>query len=209
VQHALPRGIMLPQTMLPQGNARCGVSRFEKNLRRPSHPRNAVNHVVSSTSRFLVAISGTASAFSLLHHQPALTPHSLPTSDFRKRPGPDGDNNRGCSFMKTTFARLWNEEVGAIVSAEIMLIGTILVLGMIVGLKSVRDSVVTELADVAQAVANVNQSYSFSGVTGHGAFSGGGNFGDAMDFCDSNSYPYNNSQESKCVNVAAYAASEN
>ena len=49
--------------------------------------------------------------------------------------------------------RLWNEEVGAIVSAEIMLVATILVIGMIVGLKSVRDSVVTELADVAQAFA--------------------------------------------------------
>ncbi|MCE9605433.1 MAG: hypothetical protein K8U03_11095 [Planctomycetia bacterium] len=111
--------------------------------------------------------------------------------------------------MKIAFARLWNEEVGAIVSAEIMLIATILVLGVIVGLKSVRDSVVTELADVAQAIANVNQSYSYSGVTGHAAFSGGGNFGDSADFCDNNSYPYNNNQESKCVNVAAYAASEN
>ena len=105
--------------------------------------------------------------------------------------------------------RLWNEEVGAIVSAEIMLIATILVLGVIVGLKSVRDSVVTELADVAQAIANVNQSYSYSGVTGHAANSGGGSFGDSMDFCDSNSYPYNNNQESKCVNVAGYAFAEN
>jgi len=111
--------------------------------------------------------------------------------------------------MKITFARLWNEDCGAIVSAEIMLIGTILVLGVIVGLKSVRDSVVTELADVAQAIANVNQSYSYSGVTGHDASSGGGSFGDAMDFCDSNSYPYNNSQESKCVNVAGFAFAEN
>lgn len=111
--------------------------------------------------------------------------------------------------MKTVFARLWTEDCGAIVSAEIMLIGTILVLGVIVGLKSVRDSVVTELADVAQAIANVNQSYSFSGVTGHSAFSGGGNFGDSMDFCDSNSYPYDGAQESKCVNVACYAFAEN
>ncbi len=40
--------------------------------------------------------------------------------------------------------RLWKEEAGAIVSAEIMLIASILVIGVIVGLKSVRDSVVTE-----------------------------------------------------------------
>src|SRR5690242_2216678 len=39
------------------------------------------------------------------------------------------------------MSRLWKEEVGAIVSAEIMLVATILVIGVIVGLKSVRDSV--------------------------------------------------------------------
>ena len=110
--------------------------------------------------------------------------------------------------MKTILARLWTDDCGAVVSAEIMLVGTVLVLGMIVGLKSVRDSVVTELADVAQAFANVNQSYSYSGVPGHAAFSGGGSFGDAADFCDANAYPYGNGQESKCVNVAAYAVAE-
>ncbi|MGC3970838.1 MAG: hypothetical protein QM775_26955 [Pirellulales bacterium] len=111
--------------------------------------------------------------------------------------------------MKTLVARLWMEDAGAIVSAEIMLVGSVLVLGVIVGLKSVRDSVVTELADVAQAFANVNQSYSYSGVTGHAAHSGGGEFGDSFDFCDTNSYPYGGGQESKCVNVAGYAFSEN
>jgi len=82
------------------------------------------------------------------------------------------------------------------------------VLGMIVGLKSVRDSVVTELADVAQAFANVSQSYCYSGVSGHGAKSGGGHFEDLADFCDTNAYPYGG-QESKCVNVAAYSFGEN
>ena len=119
-----------------------------------------------------------------------------------------GVRTRGRFAMKTIVARLWMEDAGAIVSAEIMLVATVLVLGVIVGLKSVRDSVVTELADVAQAFANINQSYSYSGVTGHGAMSGGGGFGDAQDFCDSNSYPYDGAQESKCVNVAAFAFTE-
>ncbi|MBL9093864.1 MAG: hypothetical protein JNL96_21790 [Planctomycetaceae bacterium] len=110
--------------------------------------------------------------------------------------------------MKTMFHRLWAEETGAVVSAEIMLAGTILVLGVIVGLKSVRDSVVTELADVAQAFANINQSYCYSGTTGHAASTGGGHFKDSQDFCDANGYPYGGGQESKCVNVAAYADSE-
>ena len=109
--------------------------------------------------------------------------------------------------MKLVLARLWKEDAGAVVSAEIMLVGTILVIGVVVGLKSVRDSVVTELADVAQAIANVNQSYNFSSVTGHGASSGGGSFGDGLDNCDANAYPYGG-QESKCVSVAAAVQSE-
>ena len=96
------------------------------------------------------------------------------------------------------FMRLWKEEVGAIVSAEIMLVATILVIGVIVGLKSVRDSVVTELADVAQAIANVNQSYSYSGTSGHHAFTAGAAFTDMADFCDSGAAT-TDAGNSKCV----------
>ena len=103
--------------------------------------------------------------------------------------------------------RLWNEEVGAIVSAEIMLVATILVIGMIVGLKSVRDSVVTELADVAQALANVSQSYSYSGVAGHHAFSGAGSFTDASDFCDTTDAVVAG-QSSKCVVICTASTSD-
>lgn len=109
--------------------------------------------------------------------------------------------------MKSSIIRLWNEETGAIVSAEIMLVATILVLGVIVGLKSIRDSVVTELADVAQAIANVNQSYCYSGVSGHAANTSGGDFQDQADFCD-NANSWGGGQNSKCVNVAAFAMSE-
>ncbi len=108
--------------------------------------------------------------------------------------------------MKTTIARLFNETDGAIVSAEIILVMTILVLGTIVGLKSVRDSVVSELADVAQAIANVNQSYCYSGVCGHAGHSSGGDFQDQKDFCDT--AWGGGGQQSKCVNVAAFAMGE-
>jgi hypothetical protein len=103
---------------------------------------------------------------------------------------------------------LWNEECGAIVSAEIMLIMTILVIGMIVGLKSVRDAVVSELADVAQALANIDQSFSFSSVVGHAAFTGGGFFIDIVDFCDTANPTDLSGQTSKCVNVCNFATSE-
>ena len=63
--------------------------------------------------------------------------------------------------------RLWADEAGFVVSSELVLIATLLVIGLVVGLTSLRNQVVQELGDVAQAIANVNQSYSFSGVTGH------------------------------------------
>ncbi|MBL9084676.1 MAG: hypothetical protein JNK76_22925 [Planctomycetales bacterium] len=107
--------------------------------------------------------------------------------------------------MKTTLNRFWMEDAGAVVSAEIMLAATILVLGVIVGVKSVRDSVVTELADVGQAISNLNQSYCFSGTSGHAGKTGGGSYEDKQDFCDSHCYRGGNA---KCVNVAAWGGSE-
>jgi len=80
--------------------------------------------------------------------------------------------------------RLWNDEAGFIVSAELVLIATILVLGMIVGLVSVRDQVVQELGDIALAIGFINQSYSFSGITGHTSSTAGSAFDDESDWCD-------------------------
>ncbi|MCE9605096.1 MAG: hypothetical protein K8U03_09380 [Planctomycetia bacterium] len=97
--------------------------------------------------------------------------------------------------------RFWKEEFGAIVSAEVMLVATILVIGVIVGLKSVRDSVATELADVAQAFGNVNQTYSYSATSGHHTFTAGGQFTDAADFCDLPGMVMNCEQQSKCVAI--------
>ena len=107
-----------------------------------------------------------------------------------------------------TMLRMWNEETGAIVSAEIVLVATILVIGVIVGLKSVRDSVVTELADVAQALANVDQSIFYSGTQGHHAFTAGAFFNDLPDFCDTAQGP-SCAQESKCVTICSAALHPN
>ena len=103
-----------------------------------------------------------------------------------------------------TMQRFWNEETGAILSAEVMLVASILVIGVVAGLASLRDSVVTELADLAQALANVNQSYSYSGVRGHHVFNGGGQFVDNTDFCDVASLTV--FQSAKCVVICATPA---
>jgi Flp pilus assembly pilin Flp len=87
---------------------------------------------------------------------------------------------------------LWNDESGVILSAEIVLVATILVLGMIVGLVELQTAVVTELNDVADAFGDLNQSYETSGF--YALKTGGANksrtygarYDDATDDCDRN-----------------------
>ena len=81
--------------------------------------------------------------------------------------------------------KLWSDEAGFIISSELVLIATILVIGMIVGLTTVRDQVVQELGDIAMAFSDLTQSYSFGGVSGHTSSTAGSNFVDQADFCDS------------------------
>ena len=58
--------------------------------------------------------------------------------------------------------RLFDDERGATASMEMILIGTIVILGMIVGLTTWRDAIVQELGDSAAAVSELNQSYRFA-----------------------------------------------
>jgi hypothetical protein len=100
--------------------------------------------------------------------------------------------------------KLWNDEVGALLSAEFVLLATILVLGAIVGLKAVQEAIVTELADVGQAIAEVNQSYTWSSTTGHTAATAGSTWLDSGDFCDGNGTVAN----ARCVVVTNVAINE-
>ncbi|MCC9605431.1 hypothetical protein LOC68_22985 [Blastopirellula sp. JC732] len=80
--------------------------------------------------------------------------------------------------------RLWNDEAGFIVSTELILIATIVVIGLIVGLAAVRDAVTAELSDVAGAIQEMDQSYVFYSVRGHSAAVSGSGYADQKDFCD-------------------------
>ncbi|WP_437204835.1 hypothetical protein [Planctomicrobium sp. SH664] len=94
--------------------------------------------------------------------------------------------------MNTTLNALWNDEAGFVVSAELVLVATIVVIGMIVGLSEVQHAVVAELNDVADAIGAVNQSYFFSGFRavkkgGHAkSMTVGSAFTDVQDDCDNN-----------------------
>ncbi len=82
------------------------------------------------------------------------------------------------------WRRFWADEAGFIVSSELVLIATIVVIGLIAGLAAVRDAVVGELADVGAAIGEVNQSYSFGAITGHCSSVSGSIFSDQFDFCE-------------------------
>ena len=79
---------------------------------------------------------------------------------------------------------LLHDEAGFIVSAELVLIATILVLGLVVGLSEVAWGVNQELEDVGSAFGSVNQSFSYNGVRGHKGAAAGSYFNDGRDYCD-------------------------
>jgi len=108
--------------------------------------------------------------------------------------------------MKNTWQDLWLDSRGFIISSELVLVSTILVLGMLVGLVTVRDQVVQEVRDVAAAMSKTVQSYSFSAITGHSASSGGSVFNDLGDFCDQ--IPAAACDPDLCVSVSAGASLE-
>lgn len=85
---------------------------------------------------------------------------------------------------------LWNDETGVILSAELVLICTILVLGVIVGLVELQCTVVAELSDLSSAIGNMDQSFQTSGfasLKGGNQFKSrtyGARYFDRPDVCD-------------------------
>ena len=90
--------------------------------------------------------------------------------------------------------QFWSDESGVLVSAEIVLLCTIVVLGLVVGLVEFQSSIVAELEDLASAFGNFDQSYKTSGFVsiGSGRFAGkgvkartfGAAYADLPDNCD-------------------------
>ena len=51
---------------------------------------------------------------------------------------------------------LWRDDTGAVLSTELILLMTVLGIGIIVGLATLRNALVLKLADVADAVCNID-----------------------------------------------------
>jgi Flp pilus assembly pilin Flp len=97
--------------------------------------------------------------------------------------------------MKNLLAEVMRDESGLILSAELVLILTICVLGIVVGLVQVQTAVVSEFQDLALAFSSLNQSFttpSFFGCRkwrcGATSFTAGSGFIDIFDGCIGSSW---------------------
>jgi hypothetical protein len=60
---------------------------------------------------------------------------------------------------------LWLDEGGAVLSAELILLTVILVIGVSVGMVAVRDAVDAQFVELALSIAAVDTSFGFDGIT--------------------------------------------
>ena len=84
----------------------------------------------------------------------------------------------------SVLRRFWNEDEGTVLSAELVIYSTLLVIGILSGASAVQTAVVTELGDMASAIGAVNQSFSFGGVQAQNGTIPGSSWTDDLDTCD-------------------------
>ena len=90
--------------------------------------------------------------------------------------------------MTSLLRRMWTEDDGVLTFEWIL---TLLVIGIVGGVAAVRDAIIDELGDVAQAMLALDQSYTILhplNISVHGTEQGGSNSGfvDAAVFQDCN-----------------------
>jgi len=84
--------------------------------------------------------------------------------------------------MRHLMLRLWSDDEGALLATEWVFVVTILVIGLVVGLKSVQSAVLNELEEVAGAIGALSQTYSYAGTSGCcGSFTNGSSYSDEVD----------------------------
>ena len=81
----------------------------------------------------------------------------------------------------TTPTRFIADQTGAVLSFELLLVATVVVVGMVVALTASRDAVVSELSDVAGSVQDVHQGLTYNGTVSASGATAGSGFLDALD----------------------------
>jgi Flp pilus assembly pilin Flp len=72
--------------------------------------------------------------------------------------------------LRSVLSRLWADERGAILSIEFLTLASVLVLGLVVGLTSLRNAITVEFQELSNALLALSQGYSVGGLTGCCAF---------------------------------------
>ncbi len=86
--------------------------------------------------------------------------------------------------MSSIWRSLLRDERGFVITAELVLISTVLVLGLVAALSAVKAAVAGELSDVAGAIGSLNQSYYTKGFHGCRSQTYGSSFLDDEDSSD-------------------------
>jgi Flp pilus assembly pilin Flp len=83
--------------------------------------------------------------------------------------------------MRQLMLKLWKDECGAYILLEWLLLVLFLAIGIITGLTALRQAIITEAEETANAILALNQSYSFAGQINCLSSTAGSA---ASDFCD-------------------------
>jgi len=90
-------------------------------------------------------------------------------------------------FVSSTrhLRRLYGETSGMALTAELILVATVVLIGLAAASTTLRDAVISELSDVGGAVQDLQGCYSVNGLVGHSSTVAGMSYGDSVDHCDS------------------------
>ena len=66
-------------------------------------------------------------------------------------------------LLRTLLRRAWYEDHG-VLSFEWTLVITLLVIGIVGGLAGVRDAIIDELGDIAEATLSLDQTFTLAGI---------------------------------------------
>lgn len=82
------------------------------------------------------------------------------------------------------FNPLWRDSYGSVAPATFVLLATIVALGVVVGVTTLRDQIVQELGDIAVALDSIDQSFTTSAYTINGMVFSGSTFTDVSTLTD-------------------------
>jgi hypothetical protein len=84
--------------------------------------------------------------------------------------------------MRQLLRRLWADDLGGLIATEWVFAATILVLGVVPGMKAVQSMIDSKLGHVAEGVGSINQSFYLGGSSGTSARSAGSQFANTSAF---------------------------